>query len=279
VIFTSYFNHFYNKDRSNNFNKFIQNFNCIAGGIQDDTVALHHAYVSNQKLFSKENILNLTINKYNSPYIFWIDADVKFSDPYWHDKAIEKLQHYDVLQLFAHSYHMDCNNHIIESAPGYIYNQQVKQKHGHTGYAWAMTRQAFEHVGGLFEYNILGSGDGVMARCFLQKEIPSSAQAKQMHPKQSFFAYSEGHETVIRQYYNKCKGLKVGYLDNTVQHEYHGEINRRMYTDRYNIYDAHNYDPLTMIERTDQGIIQIKDAYSPLRKDIEAFLQYKDTSD
>lgn len=279
MIFTSYFNHFHNKDRSNNFNKFTQNFNCITGGIEDNKVKLDYTYKSNQKLFLKENLLNLIINRHldNTPYIFWIDADVKFSDANWHNKAIELLNDYDVIQLFTHSHHLDCNNQIIESAPGYIYNQQVNQRHGHTGYAWAMTREAFKHLGGLYEYNIIGSGDGVMARCFLQKDIPSFTQAKQIQPKQSFFTYSEGHETVIGEFYNKCKGLKVGYLDNIVQHEYHGEISRRMYTERYNIYDVHNYDPLTMIERADQGVIQIRDTYTSMTHDIELFLQYKDT--
>jgi len=191
VIFTSYFNHFYNKDRINNFNQFRQNFNCIAGGIYDNTVVLDHNFASNQKLFLKENILNLAINKHldNSSHIFWIDADVKFSDTNWHNKAIEHLNRYDVIQLFTLSHHLDCNNQIIESAPGYIYNQQVNQRHGHTGYAWAMTREAFMHLGGLYEYNILGSGDGVMARCFLQKEIPTYIEAKQFELKQSVFPH------------------------------------------------------------------------------------------
>ena len=56
-------------------------------------------------------------------------------------------------------------------------------------------------------------------------------------------------------------------------------IKRRKYTDRYNNYDKHNYDPLTMIEKTNEGIIQIKDKYSSLRKDIEEFLKYKDKLD
>jgi hypothetical protein len=281
VIFTSYFNHFNNLDRSNNFIKFKQNFNCITGGIEDNTVKLDHAYNSNQKLFLKENLLNLIINRHldNTPHIFWIDADVKFSDANWHSKAIELLNDYDVIQLFTHSHHLDCNNQIIESAPGYIYNQQVNQRHGHTGYAWAMTKEAFMHLGGLYEYNILGSGDGVMARCFLQKEIPIYTEAKQFELKQSFFPYSEGHEHTIKEFYNKCKSLKVGYLYNTVYHEYHGEIERRKYTERYNIYDKHNYNPLTMIVKTDEGIIQIKDEYSYLRKDIEEFLEYKDKLD
>jgi hypothetical protein len=281
VIFTSYFNYFNNTNRSNIFNKFKQHCNCVAAGIEDGTVELDHAYNSNQKLFLKENLLNLTINKHldNSSYIFWVDADVKFSDANWHSKAIELLNDYDVVQLFTHSHHLDNNNQIIESAPGYIYNQQVNQRHGHTGYAWAMTRQAFKHLGGLYEYNILGAGDAVMAQCFLQKEIPAYAQAKQLEPKQSFFPYSQGHEHTIRKFHNKCKCLKVGYLDNTVYHEYHGAIKRRKYTERYNIYDKHNYDPLTMIEKTDEGIIQIKDKYSFLREDVEAFLEYKDKLD
>ena len=281
MIFTSYFNYFNNTERSNNFNKFKKDFNCIAGGIEDNTITLDHTYISNQKLFLKENILNLTINRYldNTPYIFWIDADVKFFDVNWCDKAIELLNRYDVLQLFTHSHHLDCNNQIMESAPGYIYNQQVNQRHGHTGYAWAMTRQAFKHLGGLYEYNILGSGDGLMARCFLQKQIPVYAQAKQLKPKQSFFPYSQGHEHTIKEFHNKCKYLKVSYLDNTVYHKYHGAIKRRKYTERYNIYDKHNYDPSTMIEKTDEGIMQIKDEYSSLRKDIEEFLEYKDKLD
>jgi len=34
-----------------------------------------------------------------------------------------------------------------------------------------------------------------------------------------------------------------------------------------------------MIEKTNEGIIQIKNEYSSLRKDIEEFLEYKDKLD
>jgi hypothetical protein len=181
MIYTSYFNYFNNAKRTNNFNKFRQTFNCIAAGINNGAVALDHYFVSPQKLFLKENILNLTVAKHahDTSHVFWIDADVVFSDHDWHSKAIEMLSRYDVIQLFNHSHHLNCNNQIIESAPGYVYNQLVNNRHGHTGYAWAMTTQAFKHLGGLFEYNILGSGDAVMARCFMQKQIPTFMQAKQ----------------------------------------------------------------------------------------------------
>ena len=46
--------------------------------------------------------------------------------------------------------------------------------------------------------------------------------------------------------------------------------------DIYKIYENNRFDPLLMLNRNN-GIIQIKEEYGQLKKDIEQFLQYKDS--
>lgn len=278
MIFTSYFNYFDNANRKNNFLKFKRTFNCVTGGIgEDPDINLDSSFTTNQKLFLKENILNLTIkqNIDNADYIFWIDADVSLLNGNWMDDAMQKLNSHDVVQLFSDGHHMDSSGITIERAPGYVYNQQKFNKHGHTGYAWGMTKQAFLHLGGLYEYNVIGSGDAIMARCFLQKPIPSFEESKSMK-KLSFYPFSEGHQQTIVDYYNKCKDFKVSYLDNIITHGYHGELERRKYVDRYKILEKHSFDPQEMLIKNTQGILQFKDQFSDIKNDIEEFLRYKD---
>ena len=115
-----------------------------------------------------------------------------------------------------------------------------------------------------------------MARSFIQEEIPFFSKTKKFDKKFAYFPFSQGHCDSIQSYYNKCKDIKVGYLEGRVYHDYHGELEKRQYIDRYKIYEKNNYDPLTMLQKHN-GIIQIKKEYIELKNHIEQFLRYKDS--
>lgn len=279
MIFTSYFNYFNNSYRIKsieNFKKKYKNF--IISGISD-IEQFNYNYKSKDKLFLKENLLNLAINKnINSlDYIFWIDNDVYFIDNDWYTKAVDKLESgYDVIQLFNKCYHFDNNYTLSSPIPGFVFNKQKNNLHGHCGFAWAMKKELFLHLEGLYEFNIAGTGDGIMARCFIQEKIATYSESLSIKNKFAFFPFSENHCKTIQNYYNKCKDIKTGYLEGDVYHEYHGELQRRNYLERYKIYEDNKFDPINMLYKYD-GVIQIKEQYNKLKYDIEDFLKFKET--
>ena len=81
-----------------------------------------------------------------------------------------------VFQLFSHCVDMnfDETNMNIFNGVGYSYCKKKKYTsrgadYWHPGYAWAMTRQAYEKIGGLYDVGVLGSGDSIMALSFINK--------------------------------------------------------------------------------------------------------------
>jgi len=280
MIFTSYFNFFNNKNRKESIETFKKKYPfSIVSGIQEDGISFDHTFKSEDKIFLKENLLNLAILNHiqDTEHVFWIDNDVCFQDLDWYSKALEKFEEgYDVLQLFHSCYHLDKNNKPLNPVAGFVYAKQVNNRHGHCGFAWAMKKSVFLHLGGLYDMNIAGTGDAIMARSFIQEKMipyPQSCFAKE---KFAYYPYSENHYHTIQEYYNKCKNLKTGYLQGVVYHNYHGELEKRNYINRYKIYENNRFDPLLMLKR-DNGIIQIKQEYKQLKIDIEQFLHYKDS--
>jgi hypothetical protein len=279
MIFTSYFNYFNNIYREKNIINFKKNYkNAFTVGIDNNITDLK--FYIKDKIFLKENLLNIGIqNKLDKiKYIFWIDNDVVFEDINWMDKAIEKLdKELDVIQLFNVCCHKHPDNTITNSAAGFVYAKQKLNNHGHCGFAWGMRASVYKDIGGLYEYNILGTGDGVMARSFIRENIPLYEKTKNLNKKFAYYPFSHGHCNSIQSYFNKCRGIRTGYIEGRVYHIYHGDLEKRQYVDRYKIYEKNNYDPFIMLEKKN-GIIQIKNEYPELKRDIEEFLKYKDSS-
>ena len=279
MIFTSYFNYFNNCHRTQSIKDFKETYpKSVSCGISDGHAHLDHALECKDKIFLKENLLNLAIDKHlnDADHIFWIDNDVRFMDDNWHDKALQQFaKGFDVLQLFTSCHHLDANNAPLNSVAGFVYAKQKYNRHGHCGFAWGMTKQAFAQLGGLYEYNIAGTGDAIMARSFIQEKIPSFAQSIISAEKFAYYPYSENHDMTIQNYYNNCKDLRTGYIEGEVYHNYHGELEKRNYIERYKVYENNMFDPVVMLYK-DNGVLQIKNEYFQLKTDIERFLEYKD---
>ncbi len=270
MIFTCHFDFFNNYHRQHLLQKFVSTHpDCKVARYED----------KNNIIFIKENLLNNIIRDYinHIDYVFWIDYDVEFQDRDWYTNTIKKFeQGYDVIQPFNMCFHENAHGILEKKEPSFIHTKQnLKLPGGHCGFAWAMTKKAFLHLNGLYEYNIFGSGDSLMARCFVQQPIPNYLEAKNMDKKLPYLPFSEGHWTTIQNYYNKCKDMKVGVTDGTLIHKYHGELWRRYYASRYKFYEENNFDPETMLYK-ENNILKIKPEYLKLIDDCKKFLTFKE---
>jgi hypothetical protein len=114
----------------------------------------------------------------------------------------------------------------------------------HPGYAWAITRKAYEKIGGLYDKGILGSGDNIMALSTMNK-CNTILNVN----------YSEDYKNLILEFQKKAKNLRLGYTPGIIRHYYHGTKQNRQYVDRWQILIKHNYSPSLHIKYDKTGIL------------------------
>ena len=194
-------------------------------------------------LWLKESMVNVAVrNLLPSEWkaMAWIDADLAFENLFWATECLQLLNGgYDVVQLFSHCVDMDCDERAIEihtslgyqTVKGLISEKGVN--FGHPGFAWACSRRAYEQMGGLYEYAILGSGDNIMASSFIQSSAVPISMAS--HPE-----YLQS----VAEFKRRSRGFRLGYVPGVIRHYYHGSKASRQYTERWKILVRGGYTPL-----------------------------------
>jgi len=133
-------------------------------------------------LWHKENMVNIGVKKLlpsNWKAMAWIDADVEFESATWALDTLKVLNGYkDVVQVYSHCVDMDHDESAMRIFTGFGFQYDKKQKYNkdlvnywYPGYAWAITRKAYERIGGLYEYAILGSGDNIMSLSLIENGL------------------------------------------------------------------------------------------------------------
>ena len=175
-------------------------------------------------IWHKENMINLGVRYLLPPKwkaFAWIDADIEFESTQWISDTLRLLNGtFDILQLWSHASDLDKNERCMQNftSAGYQYiknNQVYKQNVGldfsHPGYAWAITRKAYEKIGGLYEDSILGSGDHNMMMSLFGLGI------------NSVNGYTtDGYKKSILEYEKNMKQLRFGYVPGVIRHYFHG---------------------------------------------------------
>jgi hypothetical protein len=208
-------------------------------------------------LWHKENMINIAVRRLLPPTwkaMAWIDADIEFENPTWATDTLKLLNgQYDVVQLFSHACDMDQEGFSMNvfNSLGYC-----AVKHGvkgirhtgpnypHPGFAWAMTRKAYDKVGGLYEVAILGSGDHIMAKCILNDGLKSIVP--ESHPD---------YIASVLEFQEKAKTLRLGYVPGVIRHHFHGSKKNRKYTERWQILVKWDYSPKNHITVNDDGLL------------------------
>ena len=206
-------------------------------------------------LWHKENMVNLGVSKLlpaNYKAFAWIDADIEFENTSWAVDTLKILNgSKDVVQLFSHCVDMnhDQTNLNIFNGFGYSFCKNKKYTtrgldYWHPGYAWAITRKAYEKIGGLYDKGILGSGDNIMALSFINKTSVMTNTN-----------YTEDYNNSILKYQKKAKGLRLGYTPGVIRHYYHGSKKNRNYVERWQLLIKHKYSPSEDISYSSGGVL------------------------
>jgi len=223
----------------------------------------HHLQLKcNVPIWHKENMINLGV-QYLLPKKWkafaWIDADVEFENTTWAVDTLKILNgSKDIVQLFSHCVDMDKDESTLNlfTSFGYSYSKNKKYTtkgldYWHPGYAWAMTRKAYEKIGGIYDKGVLGSGDNIIALSLINKT-------------QSFlnYKYHNDYKESIIDYQKQAKTLRLGYVPGVIRHFYHGTKKNRRYTERWQILMNHQYSPNMHLTYDASGILIPTDAFS-----------------
>jgi hypothetical protein len=241
---------------------------------------------TDQFLWLKERALNLMIQRLPADwkYVAWIDADVTFSRTDWVNETRHLLQTFDVVQMFKVAEDLDYDFQPFMRHLGFAasYRDGVPkpklngagQYHGdvcvdrggasmvawHPGFAWAMRRDAFDTVGGLFDIGITGAGDNHMAKAMLGDGLHSA------HP-----AVSAGYRRAIATWQERARSLgrNMGYVNGLLLHHWHGPKVNRRYWDRWRILTKTGFDPYEDLRLDAQGLYRL----APHRHDLMDLLR------
>lgn len=239
----------------------------------NDNIFLHIKVELPDRVWVKENLINLAIK--NLPkewyYVAWIDADLTFLNEQWVEETIKQLKQVDVVQMFETAANLGPHGETLKLDKGFVY-QYLKSgkeytktyKYGfwHPGYAWACNRLAYEKMGKLVDFGILGSGDHHMALAWIGK-VESS------HPGNINLDYMMS----LKVFQDRCKNIKLGYVNGTILHHYHGSIADRRYQERWQILTKNEYSPFKDIAYKDNGLLYLTEKGKRLQEPIDDYFK------
>lgn len=259
----------------------------------------YHVQVKSfEELWLKENMMNIGIQhgmrlfSNKATKVAWIDADCRPSMPMreWFQETWHALQHYEFVQMWSSMIDLDVNNepigvpqtsfmynyikhgsphpvtfHELNDAHSYM-NPSSTKLFGRPGLAWAANVTALNHVGGLIEHAVLGSGDWFQAHALLGT----------LKEAQGEYSYGPYMAKMMDWQDRATHFIKrdVGYVPAMMLHDFHGRKSLRQYGTRGSILNEAKFNPDIDLKKDASGLYQlntISDRQIKLRDDIRMY--------
>lgn len=214
------------------------------------------------ELWTKEALQNIAVQHLTARcpdwrYVLFADADIKFENGALNEIA-HALQHWDVVQPWSHAIDFGPQGETTNVHQSYMYchwngievgNKTGYSQGGHPGFAMAFRREALNHLGGLIDFGILGSGDRHMMTGLVGKILQSAHGDCHSNYKKWLVSWQAKAERHIRR--------NVGFIHATIRHMWHGRKADRGYSTRWGLLVKHQFDPETDIKRDVSGMWQL----------------------
>lgn len=263
VIVSCFFNPTNSPYRTLAFNKFRESIDhlnhriieCVIGDSKQQLSGknVQHVYTKDL-LWHKESLLNKAIaelpKKYK--YVFWVDADVIFTNKNWLIEGVEALKENNIIQPFEYCVHLDqdqtnptfnlrlykdlidntntrhpklwrsfCSNYSIN---GYLASgDENYDKHGHVGFAWGARREILDAMP-LYDRALIGGADHIMAHA-------AAGHINHICIQKSFTDNLKEVNEWSRKFCELING-RIGYVKGDLFHIWHGDIEKRQYLKR-----------------------------------------------
>ena len=181
---------------------------------------------SDSYMFYKENLINWIMPKIPEQYtkFYMMDCDLLFEKATWYDDVSVLLDIHDIVQPFQTAIWLDSDlNTINLKRDSFAYISSKKEQlvldNHHPGFAWAARRE-FIQPKGLFDLNVLGSGDVILGFSAVQNEY-------------NWNIIIEPLIQYHKSYYESFKNVKTTFYSQIVYHLWHGSAYNRGRNTRY----------------------------------------------
>lgn len=201
-------------------------------------------------LWHKEALLNKIVRELPSEfkYVFWLDADVLFTNLNWITDSVKQLQNNAIVQPFSYCIHLKKNElkpdfnvevyrgtstNAIGRHPqmwkgfGAVHVEKAAQArsdnyehHGHVGFAWGARREILEMCP-LYDKGLVGGGDHIIAHAAVG-HIPHGCI------RRAFGDDIEAVEHWSHKFHAATNG-KLGAVEGDLYHIWHGDVKARDY--------------------------------------------------
>lgn len=234
--------------------------------------------------WSKENLLNLAIARLplSAHKIATFDADITFRKTGWATETLNALDLYPVIQPWSTAYDLGPQDQHIQThtsfaslyhaglpvfagGPKFWASDGGRYQYAHTGYAWAWTRTTLDRAGGLFELGGMGSGDHHMALGLIGE-----------HEKSLPGGISDNYRNAVGAWSNLASSEingKVGFVQGTLEHPFHGRKDDRAYLSRWGMFLEHGFDPTTDLKYNTQRVIEFAGNKPNLERSFDRYLR------
>lgn len=251
--------------------------------ILSDGAQRRHRHIqlrTTSELWLKENAINIGVASlpHDWEQVAWLDSDVHFLRPNWVGETIQKLQHYDFVQMFSHARDLGPNYEMLDqdyphaNGSGFMhawirgYLQGLKdgmdiccgpeygtvivgkiEKRVWPGLAWACTRRAWEAVGGLLDIAVWGGCDHHMAWALVGGESDTMMRGD-LH---------RNYKKMVMQLWHRCQTeirQNVGVVEGSITHHWHGKKTNRNYNQKHQLLAKAGFDPPRHLKRDNNGL-------------------------
>jgi hypothetical protein len=183
---------------------------------------------SDSYMFYKENLLNWLMPKVPAQFtkFYMMDCDLIFSSPTWYDDVSALLDTHDVVQPFQEAIWLKSDLKTVDlKRLGIVYGGHLRDTLNlsthHPGFSWAFRRDFIEPIG-IFDLNVLGSGDSILASSILQTTLNNTIFNKYLSLLNGYFNI----------YYELFNNTRHTYYKQEVYHLWHGTLLNRNYGNR-----------------------------------------------
>lgn len=217
-------------------------------------------------LWQKERLLNIALEHLpdHCEFVMWLDCDLVFERQGFQKSVIAALQDNVLIQPFSMVFDLKMN--VAATAPlggnfdlkrvsmaaqiswgtiNYDSCETDMLNHYSPGHTWAARRDSVEETG-FYDAMILGSGDLAMAK----------AATGQIEDVVRSFCMNDSQEHHYRDWAKRwCQVIdgRIGVVEGTVRHLWHGSLENRGYPTRYASLRRFDFNPYEDIEIGEDG--------------------------